>query len=65
MPAVLVSEDNLLQVGHSLARACAPRQLHASMHHCYMRRIWQMVLCSSVVHDLYPLKRWGLVVQRG
>ena len=63
VPAVSVSEDELLQVRHSLSQA--PCQLHASMHHRYMCRIWQMVLCSSVVHDSYPLKRQDPVVKTG
>ena len=33
VPAVSVSEEDLLRVRHSLGQTRAPRQLHASVHH--------------------------------
>ena len=44
MPVVSVSEDDLLQVRHSLTQACALRQLHTSVHHRHVCRVWQIVL---------------------
>ena len=64
VPVVSVSEDDLLQVRHSLTQACAPRQLRSSVHHCYVCHIWQMVLFCSVMHDLSVLKCMGPVMQR-